>query len=193
MPSNFQKVVGGLVIGGAGVITAMNQWERPPAERTGGASVVYADKLAGGLPTVCSGHTDWKMRVGTAYSKEECDSIDAGEAAKVSLAIIKCSGHTDTNRVLNQNHLDSLTLMGENVGAPSVCASNALRLIKMGLYAQGCDAIAHTPSGQPNWSFVTNGKGQKVFVQGLYNRRLFERDWCLRKPLPAPSTEVKTA
>lgn len=187
MPSNVQKVVAGLVIGSAGILTAMNSWERPPAERKGGASVVYADKLAGGLPTVCSGHTDWKMRVGTAYTKDECDKIDAHEAEKVAVAIIACTGHTEQNGILNQHRLDSLTLMGVNVGSAGVCGSRAVKLIKARHFDEGCKAIANGPDGRPVWSYANGGA---TFVQGLYNRRLFERDWCL-KPMPAPQPTVQ--
>jgi GH24 family phage-related lysozyme (muramidase) len=190
MASNSQKVVAGLVLAGASLLGAMTQWERPPeeqriAEREGSApSVVYADKLAGGLPTVCGGHTDWKLRVGTAYTKEQCAAIDSRNAERVALAIIKCTGHTEANPVLNQNRLDGLTLMGINVGEGSrgVCGSRAVKLIKAGKFAEGCRAIAHGPDGKPVWSYTNGGK---TFVKGLYNRRVFESEWCAR-PMPKP-------
>lgn len=190
MASNTQRVVAGLVIGSAGVLSAMNRWERPPAEQKTGASVVYADKLAGGLPTVCSGHTDWKMRVGTPYTKEECDSIDGGNAQKYGAAILQCTGHTERHPVLNQNRLDALTLFAINVGPSAACGSRAVSLIKAGKPEEGCKALANAPDGRPVWSYANGGK---TFVQGLYNRRLFERDWCLR-PMPKPTpVKVETA
>ncbi|MGQ4231097.1 lysozyme, partial [Bordetella bronchiseptica] len=35
------------------------------------------------------------------------------------------------------------------------------------------------PDGAPVWSYVTDKSGRKVFVQGLRNRRLDERQLCL--------------
>ena len=177
-------LVAGLWVGGDPLLQALSRWERPAHET--GASVVYADKLAGGLPTVCGGHTDWSLRVGTAYSKADCDKIDRANSAKYALAIIECTGHTDTNRVLNQHMLDGLTLFSINVGIAGACGSRAVKLIKAGKASEGCKAIANGPYGEPVWSYVN----KTTFVRGLYNRRQFERDWCLK---PMPTTERATA
>jgi lysozyme len=183
-PSSTAKVVAGLVVSGAAVLGAMSQWE-------GDGSKVYADKLAGGIPTVCSGHTDWKLRVGTAYSKEECDKIDSKNAEKYGLAIIACSGHTEDKPVfINQHEFDAHTLRAINIGIAGECGSRSMKLLKAGMHEESCDAIAHGPDGTPVWSY-TNG-GAK-FVRGLYNRRLFEREWCLT-PMPAPQpTQLASA
>lgn len=186
------KTVAGLVVGGSTLLGALVQWERPPTEQrlavNGSApSVVYADKLAGGLPTVCSGHTDWNMRVGTPFTREECARIDQKNAESYATAIIQCTGHSIENPVLNQHRLDALTLFAINVGKAGACGSRAVKLIKQGRAEEGCKAIAHGPDGKPVWSYVN----KTTFVRGLYNRRLFERDWCL-KPMPAPaSTSTK--
>lgn len=170
------RIVAGLVLAGGGLLTAMNTWE-------GDGSVVYADKLAGGLPTVCAGHTDWSLRVGTPYTKEECARIDGANAEKYGMAIIRCTGHgTEGGPRLNQNQFDALTLFAINVGATGACSSRAARLMKQSRADEACDAIAHGPDGTPVWSYVGGGTR---FVRGLYNRRLFERDWCLR-PVPNP-------
>src|SRR5688572_30790896 len=105
-PNNV-KLVAGLVVGGAGILGAMNTWESDE-------KVVYADKLAGGIPTVCAGHTDWNLRVGTAYTQAECDAINSFNAEKYGLGIMKCVGHPDKVR-LNQNQYDALTLFAINV------------------------------------------------------------------------------
>ncbi|MHA0354450.1 lysozyme, partial [Bordetella bronchiseptica] len=40
-------------------------------------------------------------------------------------------------------------------------------------------ALANAPDGAPVWSYVTDQRGRKRFVQGLRNRRLEERALCL--------------
>jgi GH24 family phage-related lysozyme (muramidase) len=180
--SRGTKVVAGLVVASASILGAMSQWE-------GDETTVYADKLAGGLPTVCSGHTDWKMKVGSQVSEDECSHIRAADAAKYGLAIIQCSGHTADHPVLNQHQFDALTLFAINVGVANACGSRAMALIKAGDAAAGCDAIAQGPDGTPVWSYTNHGAR---FVRGLYNRRLFERAWCL-EPLAAPQPQVKAS
>ena len=44
-------------------------------------------------------------------------------------------------------------------------------------------ALAFTPAGNPNWSYVTEANGQKKFVQSLHNRRKDEAALCARKEL----------
>lgn len=69
------------------------------------------------------------------------------------------------------------------MGVGNTCASKALGLINAGRMEDGCRALAFTPAGEPNWSFVTEG-GRKKFVQGLHNRRKDEMALCLRKDAP---------
>lgn len=172
------KVVAGLVIGSATLIGGLKQWE-------GDERVVYADKLGGGIPTVCSGHTDWKLKVGDKLSKEACDNITAADAEKYGFAVMACSGHAEGRKVFrNQNEFDAHVLRAINIGIAGECGSRSMQLLKAGKHDEACDALAHGPDGTPVWSYVNNGT---VFVRGLYNRRLFERAWCLEKPAPKPS------
>ena len=67
-----------------------------------------------------------------------------------------------------------LTMFAINVGKEGACNSQAVRAINAGRVAEGCNLIARTPSGQPNWS---NAAGK--YVQGLQNRRQAERALCL--------------
>lgn len=184
--SRAGKVVAGLIVGGSTIIVATQQWE-------GDVHYVYADKLARDIPTVCSGHTDWKLRVGTPYTQEECARITSQDTEKYALRIIQCSGHTKDNPVLNQNSLDALTLFGINVGTANACGSRAMRLIKEHKLEQGCDAIANGPDGTPVWSYVHDRHGRQTFVQGLYNRRMFEADWCKRPVVPEQVQPTMTA
>lgn len=155
---------GVVVLGGAAVIAALVQWE-------GQKTTVYPDRLAGGLPTVCSGRTSWQLVPGTKFEKWECDAIDRATAIEYGGAVLNCVRHD----VLDQPMLDALTLFAINVGKAGMCRSRAVRLINAGQVRAGCAALAHSPSGRPAWSYA-GGR----YIQGLHNRRLYERNWCLQ-------------
>lgn len=173
--SKGKAIAGGLVLAGASVVGYLAQLEKQEL-------VVYADKLAYGVPTVCSGYTDWNLKVGQAYTKADCDKIDAKTAEKYGMAVIACSGHGRTIW-LNQNQFDALTLFAVNVGINGACNSRAMTLVRQSKFDEGCNAISRGPNGKPAWSY-SGGK----FRQGLANRRAFETALCLK-----PATERKTA
>ncbi|KNE28173.1 lysozyme [Achromobacter spanius] len=143
-----------------------------------GQNVVYADKLARGLPTVCKGitkHTSPEpLVVGDYWSPERCEQIERLVVSKGQLKLADC-----IDVVISQPIFDALSSHGHNFGTPSTCASRAVGLINAGRLREGCNALAHAPNGSPVWSYVTDAKGAKVFVQGLYNRRLDEERLCL--------------
>jgi len=143
-----------------------------------GQNIVYADKLAGGLPTVCKGitrHTSpAPVVVGDYWSPERCAEVERMVVGKDQLKLAQC-----INVAINQPIFDALSSHAHNFGVPSTCASRAVALINAGRLAEGCNALANAPDGAPVWSYVTGPGGQKVFVQGLRNRRLDERRLCL--------------
>jgi len=143
-----------------------------------GQNIVYADKLAHGLPTVCKGitkHTSPEtLVVGDYWSPERCEQI---ERLVVSKGQLKLAGCIDV--VISQPIFDALSSHAHNFGTASTCASRAVGLINAGRLRDGCTALAHAPNGSPVWSYVTDSKGVKVFVPGLYNRRLDEERLCL--------------
>lgn len=138
-----------------------------------GQNVVYADRLAKGLPTVCKGitkHTSpYPVTVGDYWSSERCAEVEQMVVSNGQLALADCIGV-----VVNQPIFDALSSHSHNFGVPSTCASRAVGLINSGRVAEGCDALAHGPDGTPVWSYA-DGR----FVRGLYNRRLAERALCL--------------
>lgn len=157
-----------LTVGSLALVAAMGTWEGK------NQLTVYADKLAYGIATVCKGHTGSDLqgnvlKVGTPYTKEECDKIDKYNAVKYSTAILYC-----VDVPITQPMLDSLSLFAINVGVRGACGSRAVKLINQGRLSEGCKAIATGPTGAPAWS-MAGGR----YVQGLQNRRLYERDWCL--------------
>jgi lysozyme len=157
-------VLAGLVIGGPDIVAALQRVERQEL-------TVYADRLAYGIPTVCSGYTDWSLRVGQVYNKAFCDRLDRETAIEYGLAVVKCIGADK----LNQHSLESFTLFAVNVGKAGACGSRAAQLMRASKHDEGCKAISRGPTGKRVW--ITSG-GQPR--KGLANRRDFETAWCLK-------------
>lgn len=160
-----------LVLASAGYLAFLGRWE-------GEGRTVFADELAGNLPTACYGITKHTspvpVIVGDVWSEQKCEEIAALVAEKGQLALADCL------RVpVSQNTFDALSSHAHNFGVANTCASRALELINRGRLVDGCHALAHAPSGKPVWSYVTRPDGSKQFLRGLYNRRLAERDLCL--------------
>lgn len=132
---------------------------------------VYADHLAGGIPTRCAGDTNHSMKVGTKLTSDQCKEINKWTMIKYGVGVLGCTSWEN----LDGDRLIGLTLFAINVGANGACGSQAVKAINAGDLVRGCRLISTTDAGKPNWSYV-NGK----YVKGLQNRRLAERDWCER-------------
>lgn len=158
---------GALALASTPLMTFLERWE-------GRKYVVYADKLAGGLPTVCKGITKWTspypVVLGERWSRAKCDEVEARVVAETQQQLAQCI----TNTAVTQNVFDALTSLAHNIGVGRVCSSTTVYYINRGDIARGCEAIAHRVNGKPNWSYA-GGK----FVPGLYNRRLAEMALCL--------------
>ncbi|MBK5530994.1 lysozyme [Pseudomonas sp. TH08] len=166
---------GVIALASAPLVIFLGTWEG------NGQNTVYADKLAGGLPSVCKGitrHTSpFPVVVGDYWSPERCAEVEQLVIRKTQLQLADCI----TNPKVGQNTFDALTSHGHNVGVPSTCASRAVTLINAGRIADGCRALAWAPDGKtPVWAYVTDAQGRKRFVQGLHNRRLAEMELCLK-------------
>jgi lysozyme len=170
-----QKIaIGTLVLVSSTVTAFLGKWEGI------GQNVVYADKLASGLPTVCKGITRYTspvpVVVGDYWSDVRCAEVESLVISKGQLALADCL----TNQAIGQNTFDALSSHGHNVGTPNTCASRAVGLINAGRIAEGCRALAYAPDGSPVWAYVTLANGRKQFVQGLHNRRIAEMELCLK-------------
>lgn len=130
---------------------------------------VYADHLAGGVPTYCAGRTDWKAKVGEKLTDDQCREVNKVTLLEYGYAILGCVSWD----YLTASRLIGLIMFAVNVGKEGACGSQAVRNINAGKVMQGCDLIARTPDGRPNWSSA-GGK----YVQGLQNRRQAERKLC---------------
>ena len=139
-----------------------------------GQNVVYPDKIARNLPTVCRGVTKYTspepVLLGDYWSPEKCAEVEKIVVSDGQIELAKC-----IKVHINQPIFDAFSDFGHNVGNANACVSVAMGLLNAGRVAEACDAIAHKgASRQPNWSYVDG-----VFVPGLYNRRLDERKKCL--------------
>lgn len=174
-----------LILGGMGAWGTIDKWESGREVHL----VVYADKLAGGLPTVCSGITrhvtTTPIIVGQRWTLEQCGREESAALDKVQQALLRCF-----RRAPPQSVFDAATSHAWNNGAPNTCGSVAMQQWNAGNWAAGCDRMAHDNEGRPVWSsvrtgrMIPDGKGgmrpEFRFVRGLYNRRLDEAAACLK-------------
>lgn len=154
-----------LVLAGASLLTLVANWE-------GTETVAYADKLAGGLPTVCNGHTGPEVKVGDVWTKAQCDAILVKDVNRHGEGLLAC-----VTVPLNQNQYDALTSWAFNVGVTAACNSTLVKLLNEGRYNEACDQLLR-------WN-----RASGRVVRGLTNRRQAERDLCL-KPITQPPREL---
>lgn len=134
---------------------------------------VYADHLANGIPTRCAGDTNHSQPVGTKLTADDCSAINKLTILKYGAAVLSCTNWDH----LTPSRLIGLTLFAINVGKAGACGSESFKAINAEKVKEGCDLIARQPDGSPNWSYA--GRPPK-YVPGLQNRRMAERDWCLK-------------
>jgi len=159
---------GALTLASVGLVVMLTRWE--PAKDAG---LVYADRLANGLPTVCNGITrhvsPYPVIVGERWTASKCALAEEHAIAQTQMRLLPCF-----KVQISQGQFDAFSSFAWNVGFSAACKSRAMTLTNAGQAAQGCDALAHRPDGEPAWSYAA---GRYVF--GLYKRRLDERRLCL--------------
>lgn len=141
--------------------------------------VVYADKLAGNLPTVCNGLTHHVTKtpivVGERWPEEKCEREEEAAIIKVQTEVARCFKIAPPQSVF-----DMASSHAWNFGSPATCGSGAMAAWNRGEWERGCRRISRGDEGQIVWSYVTDPKtGRKVYVQGLANRREDETGKCL--------------
>ncbi len=165
-----------LLLGTMGIAAFIGIWEG--GKDKDGSSVAYADKLAGGLPTVCAGLTrhitTTPIVVGQRWSAEKCLKEEQAAITKVQLQLEKCF-----NRLPPQSVFNAGTSHAWNNGASATCGSAAMAAFNRGDWALGCRRLAFSDAGKRVWSYVKDGKGGYRFVQGLANRRDAEVKVCM--------------
>ena len=172
----FPHLAGSLVLASTALVGFLGQWEGQ------GQFVVYADKLAGGLPTVCKGLTrhvtTTPIIVGQRWSAEKCEREELAALQRVQTALAQCF------KVLPPQYVfDAASSHAWNFGHPSTCASLAMQSFNRQDWDTGCRRLSLSDTGRPVWSFTTRTDpktGEKIvtFVQGLANRRKAETSFC---------------
>jgi lysozyme len=116
-----------------------------------------------GVLTVCNGYTGGDIQKNKRYTPEECKAYLTKELKVHADGVLRC-----VNVPLNKNQYDAFVLFTYNVGVNAFCTSNSvLKPLNQGNYQAACDGLL-------KWAYA---KGK--FVQGLYNRRVYERKMCM--------------
>ena len=171
-------IVAGVALVGASpvVIDHLEQWE------SGGSRVlkVYADRLAGGEPTVCNGITGKvttePVIVGQTWTVEKCERVGQDALDTVQTRLAGCF------RVpVPQSVFDMATSHAWNFGVQRTCNSAAMQAWNMGELELGCRRIAYSDLGKRVWAYTCTGSGpakQCKLVRGLALRRDDEAMKC---------------
>ena len=171
-----------LLLGTVALTAFLAVWE---GGKTGkGDATVYADKLAGGIPTVCNGLTkhitSTPIIVGEKWSAEKCELEERRALVSMQLKLETCF-----TRLPPQSVFDMASSHAWNFGWFATCGSQAMKAWNAGDWALGCRRLAYSDGGNPVWSYVStgrvvDGKPEKKFVRGLANRRQAEFKECVK-------------
>lgn len=116
--------------------------------------------------TVCYGMTNYddpKLKAGQKFTPEQCKQHLLEAIPRYRAQMEKC-----IKVDMPPYRTAAMISFTYNVGQANVCRSSVARYMNQGRTREACDALL-------GW---TKANGQ--FVQGLLNRRKFERAWCLR-------------
>lgn len=143
----------GLLVAGAALVASITLWE--------GTKYKPYDDVVGVL-TVCQGYTGKDIVRGKTYTPAECKAFLSKEIAVHGKGVLAC-----TKVPLTQYQYDAMTMFTYNVGVHAYCNSSLLKKLNQGDYVGACNGLL-------KWSYA-----EGRYVQGLYNRRLYERQICL--------------
>lgn len=160
-----------LIIASAALLAFLGLWEG------NSQYTVYADKLAGGLPTVCKGLTrhvtNTPIVVGEKWSAAKCEAEEIRVVTQLQTELLSCFGVQPPQSVF-----DAATSHAWNLGVNNTCKSSAMASFRMGDWPVGCRRLMMADDGRLIWSYVRVGKEYK-FIKGLANRREAEYKACI--------------
>lgn len=183
MPTKTSRKFGtALLLGSAAVIAMIVGHEG--GKLADGSSIAYADRLAGGIPTVCAGLTrhvtDTPIVVGEVWPAEKCVAEETRVLLRLQLDLEKCFVIAPPQTVF-----EAATSHAWNFGVGKTCGSGAMDAWKTADWTTGCRRLAFADSGRRIWSSVKtgktlpNGKPEYRFVPGLATRRDSEYAHCI--------------
>ena len=159
-PSLRKKLIAAFIAAGLSSTAAFVGYDLTlPSE--GLSTKVYLDPV--GLPTVCVGHMDKKLKVGSVYTLDQCMKMFAEDYAKHQKEldkVVKVPYASDWER-------EALTDFTFNNGIGNVESSTLIKLLNQGKHEQACAQLTR-------WVFA---KGQKL--KGLVTRRESTMPYCL--------------
>lgn len=131
----------------------------------GWSNVVYRDAV--GLPTVCVGHMDTQLIVGSRFTDKQCEAILIKDVKIISAAIVR---HVKVP--LNMEMRGALISLVFNIGEGNFASSTLLQKLNSGDYVGAANEFTR---------WVHGGQGaKKRIIQGLLHRRNMERATFLR-------------
>lgn len=117
----------------------------------------------GGVLTVCYGHTGSDIIEGKRYTEAECLGLLESDTVKFERAVNRC-----IKNPLPDYTKAAFVSFAFNVGETAMCKSTLAKLANQGDLTGACNQLSR-------WRFV---KGKEI--RGLLNRRLSEREACLK-------------
>lgn len=181
---NNKQIAGSIVIAAASLLAFVSNWE-------GDSLPVYADKLAGGLPTVCNGHTGPDVRLGDVWTKEQCDAILVKDVQGHGAGVLAC-----IPVAINQHEYEAYASLAYNLGVGAVCGSSIPGKLARGENVQACNTIRQfnkvRDRTKPKVKNKRTGKMEYplIPIRGLTLRRNAEAERCLQ---PIDSTQKAKA
>lgn len=134
----------------------------------GVVKTVYKDPV--GLPTVCVGHMDKALKMGTKYTIEECMEMFAADWIKHEKQLDKV---VVSKKISYKSEWQkaALTDFTFNLGIGSVQSSTLVKLLSQGKHIQACNELSKWVNGRVN--------GKLTPLKGLITRRQKTMPYCL--------------
>ena len=125
----------------------------------------YRDSV--GVPTICYGVTavDRPVKMGDRVDKAMCEKWLREDLPRYHAMVKKCIPAIDT---FPPHRIAALVSFTYNVGQGNLCKSSVARKLNAGDVQGGCNAL------------LLYDKAKGKTLKGLHNRRVQEREWCLR-------------
>lgn len=175
--SLMRRGVIGITISAAALVSFIKVYE-------GDQLPVYPDMLAGGLPTVCSGHTGPDVVLGQVWTPAMCDAVLIKDVENHGRGLLDC-----ITAPINQHEYEAFASLAFNTGVGAVCGSSIPGKLARGDHAAACKTILEFDQVRDRTKpKVWSERRQRmeyplIKVRGLTRRREAEFSKCMQ-PMP---------